>query len=172
MRDALGAEPALADALIEPAPAPLLAPLVAPPLRPIEAAGLDLILEGFLLHHGVSRHVAIADRGRRVLAGDYCYATGLVRVAAAGDLFVIEALSELIAVSAGLVARRGRDQLEPLWRGTVAAIALGGGGNGDGPAAALAAATTSLEASGDGGPLRALADRLGPTPGLAEALAR
>ena len=69
---------------------------------PHEAAGLDLILEGFLLHHGQARHLTPSGPGREVLAGDYCYAHGLVRITGAGDLFVVEALADLIALGAGL----------------------------------------------------------------------
>ena len=123
MREALAREPHLAAELIEPEAAPLLAPLVSPPLAPHQAAGLDLILEGFLLHHGVARHLSPAEPGREVLAGDYCYAHGLVRIADAGDLFVIEALADLIALGAGLVAAGDRAALAPLWRATTVAIA-------------------------------------------------
>ena len=93
-------------------------PLVTPPLAPDQAIGLDLILEGFLLHHGRPRHVAPAAPGRGVLAGDYCYAHGLVRIAAAGDLFVVSALADLIALGAGIVAAGERAGLVPLWRAT------------------------------------------------------
>ena len=82
MRDALSAEPILAAGLIDGAPDPVLVPLACPPLPEAEAVGLDLILEGFLLHHGRPRQLSIDDPGRRVLAGDYCYAQGLVRMAA------------------------------------------------------------------------------------------
>lgn len=122
-RQAIAAEPTLRTRLRpEPAP-PLLAPLVAGALPSACAEGLDLILEGFLAHHGVPRDLEPAGDDRHVLAGDYCYATGLVRVAASGDLFVVRALAELVAVSAGLVADGRRADLEPLWRAVVACIA-------------------------------------------------
>ena len=60
MRGVLAAEPGLAAELKEPAAPALLAPLVAPPLTMFQAAGLDLILEGFLLHHGRPRHLTPA----------------------------------------------------------------------------------------------------------------
>lgn len=122
-REAIAAEPTLRTRL-RPAPAPpLLAPLVRDTLPPPSAEGLDLILEGFLAHHGVPRDLAPAGADRHVLAGDFCYATGLVRVAASGDLFVVRALAELVALSAGLVAEGRRADLEPLWRAVVACIA-------------------------------------------------
>ena len=115
--------PALLDRLTQTPPPPLLAEHVRPPLGERAASGLDLILEGFLLHHGTSRVFEGSDQGPRVLAGDYCYAEGLVRVATSGDLFVIEALADLIALSASLVATRRRDVLPALWATTVASIA-------------------------------------------------
>ncbi|MFN8108922.1 MAG: hypothetical protein U0Y82_03630 [Thermoleophilia bacterium] len=102
----------------------LLAPRVSPPLTPAQAVGLDLILEGFLVHHGTPRALTRADEEPHgVLAGDYCYASGLVEVSASGDLFVIRALALLVAHSAGLVAAGRREVLPDLWLGTVAAIA-------------------------------------------------
>ena len=169
MRAALAREPALAGELIEPEAPPLLAPLVSPPLDPQQAAGLDLILEGFLLHHGVGRHLAPAEPGREVLAGDYCYAHGLVRIADSGDLFVIEALADLIALGAGLVAAGDRGALAPLWRATTVAIASRGDDGGD-VAARYLAAKRVLRSEGDRGPLGALAALLPPIPELDAAL--
>ncbi len=171
MRDALAGEPALAAELIEPPAAPLLSPLVHPPLSEYEAAGLDLILEGFLLHHGRPRHLTPSAPGREVLAGDYCYAHGLVRITGAGDLFVVEALADLIALGAGLVAAGDHAALAPLWRGTTAAIAARRGPREERAAALFCAARHSLRTSGDVSGMAALAQELPPTPGLEEALA-
>jgi hypothetical protein len=172
VRAALAGEPAFALDLVEPAPDLLLSPLVSPPLDPRQGEGLDMILEGFLLHHGEPRHLRPPERGRRVLAGDYCYAHGLVRVAEGGDLVVIEALAELIALGAGLVAQERHDLLAPLWLVTAEVIARRGGPDGDGPALRASAAKLALRRDGDGGPLLALAEELGPAGGLAEAFAR
>lgn len=152
MRDALDGEPQLARHLVEPAPAPLLAPIAADRLGARAADGLDLILEGFLLHHGTPLHLDLPDIGQRVLAGDFCYAAGLVRVTEPGDLWVISALAELISVASGLVARDRRDALVPLWVGTAQAIAD--------PAArpAHASALEALREADDAAPLAALAD--------------
>lgn len=169
MRAVLADEVALAGELIDPEAPPLLAPLVTPPLRPEEAMGLDLILEGFLLHHGRPRHVAPAAPGREVLAGDYCYAHGLVRIAEAGDLFVIEALADLIALGAGVVASGGREALAPLWRATAAAIAARGSPEADEAAARLLEAKRLLRAQGDVAGLVAAAAALPATPELDEA---
>jgi hypothetical protein len=168
----LADEVALAGELIEPEAPPLLAPLVIPPLAPDEAIGMDLILEGFLLHHGRPRHVAPAAPGREVLAGDYCYAHGLVRIAAAGDLFVVSALADLIALGAGIVAAGERAGLVPLWRATTWAIASRGDGPRPDPVEArFRAAQDALRTGGGHGPLETLAAELPPTPGLEEALA-
>ena len=170
VRSVLAQEPALAAELVEPEAAPLLAPLVAPPLTAEQAAGLDLILEGFLLHHGRPRHLAPSEPGREVLAGDYCYAHGLVRMAAAGDLFVIEALADLIALGAGVVASGRREPLAPLWRATAAAIAARGAPDADAVAARLLAAKDLLRTEGDASGLAEVAAPLPPTPELEEAL--
>lgn len=167
VHSALAAQPALAPGLVTPQPDPVLAPLVAPPLTPDQATGLDLILEGFLLHHGRPRHLDIADAGTRVLAGDYCYAQGLVRVAEAGDLEVIEVLADLVALSSALVAAGRRDRLPALWRTTAAAIAGGGRG---GFGLRFRAARRALR-DGDGALLDALAAGCAPTPALDRALA-
>ena len=172
MRGVLTGEATLAGELLEPAAGPLLAPLVAPPLTDHQAAGLDLILEGFLLHHGTARHLSPSAPGREVLAGDYCYAYGLVRIAEAGDLFVVELLADLIALSAGLVATGDRASLAPLWRATTAAIAARRGADEGRVTEAFLAARGALRADGDSSGLAAIADTLPPTPGLVEALAR
>lgn len=166
MRQAFTTQPTLADRLVHPDPGNVVAPLAAPGLAGDAAAGLDMILEGFLLHHGRPRHLDIPG-SKRILAGDYCYAHGLVHVASAGDLTVVRQLAELVALSASLVATGDRHALAPLWRATVAVIARGNGA--DDPA--LAAAKDALRARGDTAPLQAFADALPPTPELDEALA-
>ncbi len=122
MRQALATQPELASHLVEPAPPLVAAPLAGPGLSTDNAAGLDLILEGFLLHHGTARHLDLSDAGHRVLAGDYCYAHGLVWVAEAEDLRVIELLADLVAMSVALVSTGDRAALTPLWRTTIAAV--------------------------------------------------
>jgi hypothetical protein len=126
VRTDLITEPALAEGLGAVAAEPLLAPLVSPPLAPEHALGLDLILEGFLAHHGRPRELVLADTSGLVLAGDYCFAAGLVRVAGARDVFVVDALARLVALSAGVVATGRSIELPALWLGTAAAIAGAG----------------------------------------------
>jgi hypothetical protein len=157
---ALLEEPQLVRHMVAPAPEPLLSPAVMPPLAPEQGVGLDLILEGFLLHHARPRLLDIPAGGQRVLAGDYCYAQGLARVTAAGDLLVIDMLSALISEAAGLVARGDHESLPALWGATTVAIAE--------PyrAPALAAATAALRA-GDPDPLTSLARGFGRLDDLA-----
>ncbi len=168
MRRDLLREPTLAARLLPEIASPLLAPLVSPPLPWDAGLGVDLILEGFLAHHGRPLHLAAHTGDRHVLAGDFCYATGLVRVAGAGDIFVIEALAELVALSSGLVADGRRDLLAPLWRAVLAAIAAPGR---EAAAPALRAAMDAVTRDADPGPALALAAALPPTPELEERLA-
>ncbi len=159
------AQPSLARALTDPLPDPVVAPLAAPGLTGEAAFGLDLILEGFLLHHGTPRLLDLATADR-ILAGDFCYAQGLVRVASGGDLRIIEELADLIALSASLVATGDAAHLAALWRSAVSVIAD------DDPAQAeaLATAKDAIRRDSDTGPLRRLADSLPPTPALDEVL--
>jgi len=162
VRRALEAQPGLTGALVEPVPALVAAPLAQPGLSLEHATGLDLILEGFLLHHGTPRHLDLPESGRRVLAGDYCYAHGLVWVAEAGDLRTIELLADLVAMSAALVSTGARDGLAPLWRTTIAAIA-------DADPAfeqRLRAAKDGIRLAGDLDAMLELADTLAPAPAL------
>jgi hypothetical protein len=153
--------------VVEPAPRSLLGPLALPGLPESSAEGLDLILEGFLLHHGRPRLTVPRDRDAALLAGDYCYARGLVQVALAGDLFAIEALAELIAASAALAADERLDGLPELWLATALAI---GDGVETGARAGLADAREALVA-GDAGPLSRLVNGSEAVTALREALA-
>ena len=94
-----------------------------------------------------------------------------MRVAEAGDLFVIEALADLIALGAGVVASGRREALEALWRATAAAIAARGSDASGDVAARLIEAKRMLRVDGDPSGLAEVAAGLPPTPGLAEAFA-
>jgi hypothetical protein len=171
VRDVLQAEPGLATDLLPQAPPPALAPLVSPPLTQWQAQGLDLILEGFLLHHARGRHLRPREPGGAVLAGDYCYAQGLIRVADSGDLFHIRALADLIALGSALVAAGERQDLIALWRASVAAMASRGGPDETELAAAHREAVEDLRQGRAGASLHVLAGRPAPTPALEEAFA-
>jgi hypothetical protein len=57
--------------------------------------------EGYSLHYGQPRAMAIDDPDLALLAGDRLYALGLERLAAIGDLAAIGELADVIAVSVG-----------------------------------------------------------------------
>lgn len=160
----LSEQPALAGRTVD--AVEVLVPVVSPPLPRENALGLELILEGFLLHRGRPRHVDHVPMGAAVLAGDYCYAQGLVRIAATGDLDMVEALGDLVALSAAAVASGREDDLLPLWRASAAAI---GGESGPGTAGAVRAARAALR-DGAPGPIHEIAAGLPPVAGLEEAL--
>ncbi len=164
MKQTFAAQPGLSQAVIDASPTLVVGPLAHPGLDAEAAVGLDLILEGFLLHHGTPRHLHLDDPGQRVLAGDFCYASGLTRVAAAGDLRVIELLAELVALSSALVSSGDRHALAPLWRATAAAIADPGRDTD------LRSASRSLRAHSDTAPIIAHAADLPDAPDLVEAL--
>lgn len=149
------AECALPLTLVEPPPEPLLAPLGQTRLGD-RATGLELILEGFLFHHGSARLARTDDGDVRLLAGDYCYADGLATVAEAGDIGAVRALARLIAVASGLVAEGRVDALVALWHATAHAI-----GGDDAARGRLSEAVDRL-ADGDDRAIRALADPASP----------
>lgn len=162
----LAQQPALAGRICE--RDEVLVPMVTPPLAHEHALGLELILEGFLLHHGTSRHAGVVEMGAAVLGGDYCYAQGLVRVAATGDLAIVEALADLVALSSAAMAADRADDLVALWRCTAAAVA---GEHGPATVEAVRLARGALR-EGRSEPITELAAQLPPAPALAEALAR
>jgi hypothetical protein len=84
--------------------------------------GVEMIREGYLLHHGRSRLFAQDDPDLALLTGDYLYAAGLVEICATGDLEAVRTLAALIAECS---ARRGDgtpEGDERLWDAAVAAL--------------------------------------------------
>jgi hypothetical protein len=116
----------------EPAWEPVFSPLAE------ERFGLALetIYEGYLLHYGVSRLFAAADRDEALLLGDALYAQGLVDLAGLGEVEPVAALAELIASCAH---RRGEgaDGDGEAWAETAASL----GGRRDAAARERALAT-------------------------------
>ncbi len=96
--------------------------------------GLETIYEGYLVHYGTPRLFASPDSDTALLLGDYLYAHGLVRIAAAGDVHAVSDLSELISLCSQLRAENARGD-GPLWAATAAL--LGAGSELDEPRAAL-----------------------------------
>jgi hypothetical protein len=99
------------------------------------ALGLETIYEGYLVHYGSPRLFDAHDDDTALLLGDYLYAHGLLRIAAAGDVVAVADLSELISLCGQLRAADTEGD-GPLWAATAALL-----GNGsstlDGPRAAL-----------------------------------
>jgi hypothetical protein len=105
------------------------------PLVPgIFALGLETVYEAYLVHYGASRLFAPAEESERVLLGDYLYAHGLVRIAAAGGVDAVATMAELISRCASLRAAGEAGDGEA-W--VAAARSLGGDPTGDEIDAAL-----------------------------------
>ena len=121
---------------------------------PEHALGLETIYEGYLVHYGRPRLFEPPDVDTALLLGDYLYAHGLVRIASLGNTVAVHDLAELISVCA-----RMRGEGEPgdgiVWAATAAHLGTG----------LLQEPRAALRATGDLGPLEAMAD------GAAEALA-
>jgi hypothetical protein len=75
------------------------------PLAPTEfALGLETVYEAYLVHYGRPRLFDAPDQDEAVLLGDYLYAHGLVRIADAGGVSAVDAMSKLISRCAALRA--------------------------------------------------------------------
>jgi hypothetical protein len=79
-----------------------VAPAVPAPAVPERfALAVEAIREGYLLHYGTSRVLAVdGDPDLALLAGDRLYALGLAELASLGDLDAVRAMAEVIAGSA------------------------------------------------------------------------
>jgi hypothetical protein len=84
---------------------------------------LEAVYEGYLMHYGTPRAFAAMDDDLRLLAGDALYALGLSRLAAAGDLEAVAALSDLISRSAQAHVEGRPDEAELLWESSAEALA-------------------------------------------------
>lgn len=84
---------------------------------------LEAVYEGYLMHYGTPRAFAGMDDDLRLLAGDALYALGLSRLAEAGDLEAVAALSDLISRSAQAHAEGRPAQAELLWESSAEALA-------------------------------------------------
>ena len=124
--------------------------LFGPRAGEVLADGVEMIYEGYLVHHAPRGRVfAPTDREQGLLLGDYLYASGLVAVCAADDIEAIAALADLISLAAHLRAEGGDPLDGELWLATALYLA---GPRGDDLAEARSALRT-----GDDRPLRALA---------------
>jgi hypothetical protein len=84
---------------------------------------LEAVYEGYLMHYGEPRAFIGMDDDLRLLAGDALYALGLSRLAEAGDLEAVAALSDLISRSAQAHAEGRPEDAEALWESSAQALA-------------------------------------------------
>jgi len=86
--------------------------------------GVEMIREGYLVHHGRSRLFAQDDADLALLTGDYLYAAGLVEICSTGDLDAVAVLADLIAsCSHARGEQRPLAADEPLWDAAIAKLA-------------------------------------------------
>jgi hypothetical protein len=84
--------------------------------------GVEMIREGYLLHHGRGRLFSQADRDLALLTGDYLYAAGLVEICSTGDLAAVATLADLIADCSRRRGDRVNDDDETLWDSSIASL--------------------------------------------------
>lgn len=112
----------LADALGPAAHAPGDEPLLAGVPGGPYALTLAAVREGYLLHYGEGRVVAVSDDDLALLGGDRLYALALAELAALGDLDAVAALADLISDCARAHAEDEPAQATDAWRSAVDAI--------------------------------------------------
>jgi hypothetical protein len=86
---------------------------------------IEAVREGYLLHYGEPRLMSREDDDLALLAGDRLYALGLERLAAAGDLAAVTALSDLIALSAQAQAAADARLADAVWAAGCAELGWG-----------------------------------------------
>jgi hypothetical protein len=84
--------------------------------------GVEMIREGYLLHHGRGRLFSQADRDLALLTGDYLYAAGLVEICSTGDLAAVATLADLIADCSRRRGDRVNDDDETRWDSSIASL--------------------------------------------------
>jgi hypothetical protein len=86
---------------------------------------IEAVREGYLLHYGEPRLMSREDDDLALLAGDRLYALGLERLATAGDLDAVRALSDLIALSAQAQAASDTRLADAVWAAGCAELGWG-----------------------------------------------
>lgn len=86
---------------------------------------IEAVREGYLLHYGAPRLMSREDDDLALLAGDRLYALALERLAAAGDLAAVSALSDLIALSAQAQAAGDERLADAVWAAGCAELGWG-----------------------------------------------
>ena len=98
--------------------------MFSPLTEPRFALAVETIYEGYLVHYGRPRLFAPGDGDTVLLLGDYLYAQGLVRLAAAGSVEAVADMGELISLCAQLRAEGSGDD-GPAWAASVAQLGQG-----------------------------------------------
>lgn len=161
LASSLGAAPATPDdGAPNPAAVAATGPRAAPHPDEIELA-VAAVHEGYALHYGRSRAMAIDDPDLALLAGDRLYALGLERLAAIGDLAAIAELADVIALSAQSHAAGDDELAHATWQAGVVSVGWGSDAGMDAakvraragdPEAAAALRDAALRARADSGP--------------------
>jgi hypothetical protein len=105
-REACDESPLWADALRRP---PSWEPVFGALVPERFALGLETVYEAYLVHYGRPRLFDPPGPDEAVLLGDYLYAHGLVRIAAAGGVAAVAAMAELISRCAAARADESGD---------------------------------------------------------------
>jgi hypothetical protein len=101
---------------------PISPHVVDPSESPEHGPAVESVREGYLLHYGESRLLRGHDDDLALLAGDYLYALGLERLAAAGKIEAVGLLADLIGSCAQLHAEGREDEIPALWQSAASAI--------------------------------------------------
>jgi hypothetical protein len=85
---------------------------------------VEAIREGYLLHYGRSRILAV-DPDMALLAGDRLYALGLAHLSRLGDLEATAELADVISLAAQAHATGDPDLADAVWEAGAAAVGWG-----------------------------------------------
>ncbi|HWM64524.1 MAG TPA: hypothetical protein VNP96_11125 [Solirubrobacterales bacterium] len=100
-----------------------ISPHVVDPAEPsADGLAVESVREGYLLHYGESRLLRGNDDDLALLAGDYLYALGLERLAAAGDVEAVRILADLISSCAQFHTEGREAEVPALWQAAADAI--------------------------------------------------
>jgi hypothetical protein len=101
---------------------PISPHVVESPVATEDSLVVESVREGYLLHYAEPRLLAGHDADLALLAGDYLYALGIERLAAAGDVDAVLVLADLISTSAQLHTEGREDEVVELWREAVSKL--------------------------------------------------
>lgn len=86
---------------------------------------VEAIHEGYLLHYGGPRLLAVEDPDLALLAGDRLYALGLARLVELGDVDAVAELADVIGLAAVARARGDSELADAVWDAGARAIGWG-----------------------------------------------